>query len=140
MTPQAMNMIGSFKPRGRYRSEWAAFEDDASAVAEAGAFAVVLEALAELLAARITKQIPIPTIGIGASAECDGQILVLEDMLGLTRSACRNSSRNTLRSARRIEDCGESLRGRRALTRLPVGRAYLSDVRRAIRRPRKRPK
>jgi 3-methyl-2-oxobutanoate hydroxymethyltransferase len=84
MTPQAVNMIGSFKPRGRFRSEWAAFEADAAAVAEAGAFAVVLEALAELLAARITKQISIPTIGIGASAECDGQILVLEDMLGLS--------------------------------------------------------
>lgn len=84
MTPQAVNTIGSFKPRGRFRSEWAAFEEDARAVAEAGAFAVVLEALAELLAARITKQISIPTIGIGASAECDGQILVLEDMLGLS--------------------------------------------------------
>ena len=84
MTPQAVNTIGSFKPRGRFRSEWAAFEVDARAVAEAGAFAVVLEALAELLAARITKQISIPTIGIGASAECDGQILVLEDMLGLS--------------------------------------------------------
>ena len=84
MTPQAMNMIGSFSPRGRFRSEWAAFEADARAVAEAGAFAVVIEALAELLAARITKQIDIPTIGIGASSECDGQILVLEDMLGLS--------------------------------------------------------
>jgi 3-methyl-2-oxobutanoate hydroxymethyltransferase len=85
MTPQAINTIGSFKPRGRFRSEWAAYEADAQAVAEAGAFAVVIEALAELLAARITKQIPIPTIGIGASAECDGQILVLEDMLGLSQ-------------------------------------------------------
>ncbi len=84
MTPQAVNTIGSFKPRGRFRSEWGAFEEDGRAVAEAGAFAVVLEALAELLAARITKQISIPTIGIGASAECDGQILVLEDMLGLS--------------------------------------------------------
>ena len=84
LTPQAVNVIGSFQPQGRYRSEWAAFEADAQAVAEAGAFAVVLEALAELLAARITKQISIPTIGIGASAECDGQILVLEDMLGLS--------------------------------------------------------
>jgi 3-methyl-2-oxobutanoate hydroxymethyltransferase len=84
MTPQAINTIGSFAPRGRLRSEWAAFEADAKAIAEAGAFAVVLEALAELLAARITKQVDIPTIGIGASAECDGQILVLEDMLGLS--------------------------------------------------------
>ncbi len=85
LTPQAINTIGSFKPRGRYRSEWAAYEADAKAIAEAGAFAVVIEALAELLAARITKEIPIPTIGIGASAECDGQILVLEDMLGLSQ-------------------------------------------------------
>lgn len=84
MTPQAVNTIGSFKPLGRYRSEWAAYEADAKAVADAGAFAVVIEALAELLAARITKEISIPTIGIGASAECDGQILVLEDMLGLS--------------------------------------------------------
>jgi len=84
LTPQAVNTIGSFQPRGRHRSEWAAFEADAQAVAEAGAFAVVTEALAELLAARITKQISIPTIGIGASAECDGQVLVLEDMLGLS--------------------------------------------------------
>jgi 3-methyl-2-oxobutanoate hydroxymethyltransferase len=84
LTPQAVNTIGSFQPQGRYRSEWAKFEEDANAVAESGAFAVVLEALAELLAARITKQIAIPTIGIGASAECDGQILVLEDMLGLS--------------------------------------------------------
>jgi len=84
MTPQSINTIGSFSPRGGLRSEWAAFEADAKAVAESGAFAVVLEALAELLAARITKQIDIPTIGIGASAECDGQILVLEDMLGLS--------------------------------------------------------
>jgi 3-methyl-2-oxobutanoate hydroxymethyltransferase len=52
-------------------------------VAEAGAFAVVLEGMVEPLAAKITAQIPIPTIGIGASAQCDGQILVLEDMLGL---------------------------------------------------------
>ena len=84
LTPQAVNVIGSFQPQGRHRSEWAAFEADAKAVADAGAFAVVIEALAELLAARITKQISIPTIGIGASAECDGQILVLEDMLGLS--------------------------------------------------------
>jgi len=52
-------------------------------VAEAGAFSMVIEAIAEALAARITKDVPIPTIGIGASAECDGQVLVLEDMLGL---------------------------------------------------------
>jgi 3-methyl-2-oxobutanoate hydroxymethyltransferase len=84
LTPQSINMMGGFKTQGRRQEEWAAIEADAAAVAEAGAFAVVLEGMAELLAARITKQILIPTIGIGASASCDGQILVLEDMLGLS--------------------------------------------------------
>lgn len=84
LTPQAVNVLGGFKTQGRERSQWAALEEDARAVSDAGAFAVVLEGMAELLAARITKQIPIPTIGIGASVECDGQILVLEDMLGLS--------------------------------------------------------
>lgn len=84
LTPQSVNIMGGFKTQGRERAEWAAIEDDARVVAEAGAFAVVLEGMAELLAARVTKSCPIPTIGIGASAECDGQILVLEDMLGLS--------------------------------------------------------
>ena len=82
LTPQSVNMMGGFKTQGRERAEWDAIEKDAKAVAQGGAFAVVLEGMAELLAARITKSCPIPTIGIGASAECDGQILVLEDMLG----------------------------------------------------------
>jgi 3-methyl-2-oxobutanoate hydroxymethyltransferase len=84
LTPQYINMFGGFKTQGRRRSEWGPIEEDAHAVAEAGAFAVVLEAIAEPLAARLTKQVAIPTIGIGASAECDGQILVMEDMLGLS--------------------------------------------------------
>ncbi|MGI9381176.1 MAG: 3-methyl-2-oxobutanoate hydroxymethyltransferase [Methyloligellaceae bacterium] len=84
LTPQSVNMIGGFKTQGRDKSEWAALEKDAKAVSDAGAFSVVIEGVAELLAARITKKIDIPTIGIGASAACDGQILVLEDMLGLS--------------------------------------------------------
>ncbi len=84
LTPQSINVLGGFKTQGRKREQWAAIEADAAAVSEAGAFSVVLEGMAELLAARITRQIAIPTIGIGASAECDGQILVLEDMLGLS--------------------------------------------------------
>jgi 3-methyl-2-oxobutanoate hydroxymethyltransferase len=89
LTPQAVNVMGGFKTQGRTHEEWAAIEADAEAVAQAGAFAVVLEGMAELLAAKITRSIPIPTIGIGASAECDGQILVLEDMLGLSPSVPR---------------------------------------------------
>src|SRR5690606_11787261 len=82
--PQSINVMGGFKTQGRTRDQWAAIEEDARAVSEAGAFALVLEAMAEPLAARITQAIPIPTIGIGASAACDGQILVMEDMLGLS--------------------------------------------------------
>jgi 3-methyl-2-oxobutanoate hydroxymethyltransferase len=89
LTPQSVNMMGGFKTQGRTQEEWAAIEADAEAVAQAGAFAVVLEGMAELLAAKITRSISIPTIGIGASAECDGQILVLEDMLGLSPSVPR---------------------------------------------------
>ncbi len=66
------------------KAEWAALEEDARAVAEAGAFALVLEAIPGALAERITKSVKIPTIGIGATAACDGQILVMEDMLGLS--------------------------------------------------------
>jgi 3-methyl-2-oxobutanoate hydroxymethyltransferase len=84
LTPQAINTIGSFRAQGRDESDWAPIEADARAVADAGAFAVVLEAIAEPLGRRITAQVPIPTIGIGASVACDGQILVLEDMLGLS--------------------------------------------------------
>jgi len=83
LTPQSINVLGGFKTQGRARDEWAAIEADAKAVAEAGAFAIVLEAMAEELARKITAAIPIPTIGIGASAGCDGQILVTDDMLGL---------------------------------------------------------
>lgn len=84
LTPQAINTLGSFKAQGRDEMDWAPIEADARAVAEAGAFAVVLEAVAEPLARRITSQVSVPTIGIGASPACDGQILVLEDMLGLS--------------------------------------------------------
>jgi 3-methyl-2-oxobutanoate hydroxymethyltransferase len=83
LTPQMIQIFGGFKTQGRTEAEWPAIEADAKAVADAGAFAVVLEGMAEPLAAKITRDIAIPTIGIGASAECDGQILVMEDMLGL---------------------------------------------------------
>lgn len=83
LTPQMIQVLGGFKTQGRTEAEWPAIEGDAQAVADAGAFAMVLEGMAEPLAAKITRSVPIPTVGIGASADCDGQILVLEDMLGL---------------------------------------------------------
>jgi 3-methyl-2-oxobutanoate hydroxymethyltransferase len=83
LTPQSSHVMGGFKTQGRDEDSWAAHEADARAVSDAGAFALVLEGMVEPLAARITGQVEIPTIGIGASASCDGQILVLEDMLGM---------------------------------------------------------
>ncbi len=84
LTPQAFNTIGGFKVQGRDPHAADAIRADAVAVAEAGAFAVVVEAVVEPLARDITAAIAVPTIGIGASPACDGQILVLEDMLGLS--------------------------------------------------------
>lgn len=87
LTPQSVMTMGGFRTQGRDEADWAMIEADALAVSEAGAFAVVLEGMVEPLAVRITENVSIPTIGIGASARCDGQILVLEDMLGLTPRA-----------------------------------------------------
>jgi 3-methyl-2-oxobutanoate hydroxymethyltransferase len=84
LTPQSINVLGGFRAQGRLKEQWAAIEEDAKVVADAGAFAMVIEAVAEPLAVKITKSVNIPTIGIGASAGCDGQILVMEDMLGLS--------------------------------------------------------
>lgn len=84
LTPQSINVIGSFKAQGREEADWQRIEQDTIAVAEAGAFSVVIEAVAEPLARKLTASVAIPTIGIGASVACDGQVLVLEDMLGLT--------------------------------------------------------
>ena len=84
LTPQAINVIGSFRAQGRDEEDWGRIEEDALTVAKAGAFSLVIEAVAEPLARKITGAVPIPTIGIGASAACDGQVLVMEDMLGLS--------------------------------------------------------
>jgi 3-methyl-2-oxobutanoate hydroxymethyltransferase len=82
LTPQSVNMFGGYKVQGRGGDAGRIFRD-AIAVAEAGAFAVVLEKVTEPLARRITSEVTIPTIGIGASAACDGQILVVDDILGM---------------------------------------------------------
>lgn len=82
LTPQSINTLGGYKVQGR-DAEGAALLRDAHSVADAGAFGVVLEKVPASLADRITGEIAIPTIGIGASAGCDGQILVVDDMLGL---------------------------------------------------------
>lgn len=81
LTPQSVNTLGGYKVQGR-DAQADAILADARAVADSGAFSVVLEKVPATLADRITAAVPIPTIGIGASAGCDGQILVVDDMLG----------------------------------------------------------
>ena len=83
LTPQAVNALGGYGARGKSQEEHARIMEDAKAVANAGAFAVVLEGVMEDLAIEVTNMLDIPVIGIGASAHCDGQVLVSEDMLGM---------------------------------------------------------
>jgi 3-methyl-2-oxobutanoate hydroxymethyltransferase len=83
LTPQSVNSMGGFRAQGRSEESARRILDDAKAIADAGAFAIVVEGVMEPLAREITRQIAVPTIGIGASPMCDGQILVTEDLIGL---------------------------------------------------------
>lgn len=83
LTPQAVNVLGGYGARGRTPQEASKIIADATAIADAGAFAIVVEGVVEPIAIEITQAIDCPTIGIGASAQCDGQVLVSEDMLGM---------------------------------------------------------
>jgi len=83
LTPQSVHALGGYRVQGREEAAAERLVADARAVEEAGAFAVVLELVPAQLAGRVSKELTIPTIGIGAGAECDGQVLVLPDMLGM---------------------------------------------------------
>ena len=83
LTPQAVNMLGGYAARGRNDAEAEKIVGDARALDEAGAFAIVIEGVVEPIAIEATRAVSCPTIGIGASAQCDGQVLVTEDMLGM---------------------------------------------------------
>jgi len=83
LTPQAVNVLGGYMARGRDNAEADKIVGDAKALDEAGAFAIVLEGVLEPIAIEATKAVSCPTIGIGASAQCDGQVLVTDDMLGM---------------------------------------------------------
>ncbi len=83
LTPQAVNVLGGYAARGRSDAEADKIVGDAKALDEAGAFAIVIEGVVEPIAVAITQQVSAPTIGIGASARCDGQVLVVDDMLGM---------------------------------------------------------
>jgi 3-methyl-2-oxobutanoate hydroxymethyltransferase len=83
LTPQAVNVLGGYGARGKTLDEAGHIATDAQAIAAAGAFCIVVEGVMEELAARIARSVAVPIIGIGASAECDGQVLVIDDMLGM---------------------------------------------------------
>ena len=83
LTPQAVNILGGYGVRGKSEEEARSIVEDAVAVAQAGAFSIVIEGVLESIAIEITEKVACPTIGIGASAQCDGQVLVTDDMLGM---------------------------------------------------------
>ena len=114
LLPQSVNTAGGFRSLGRGEKEAADIIADGRAVAEAGAFATVIEGTVEPVAAQITQALPIPTIGIGASPACDGQILVTEDMVGLF-------SEFKPKFVRRYAELGRGIS--------EAGKAYAEDVR-----------
>jgi 3-methyl-2-oxobutanoate hydroxymethyltransferase len=114
LTPQSVNAMGGYRVQGKTVDAAEQLLRDARAVEAAGAFAVVLEAVPRELAAQITRELRIPTIGIGAGPDCDGQILVIHDLLGLTFS-------KTPKFARQYANVGEMI--------AKAAREYCEDVR-----------
>ena len=114
LMPQSVQVAGGFRTTGRKQDEAEKLRADAHAVDAAGAFAVVLEGMVEPLAAQISREVSLPTIGIGASAECDGQVLVADDVLGLFTEF-------TPRFVKRYAELGAQIG--------PAAAAYAEDVR-----------
>ncbi|EWY41432.1 3-methyl-2-oxobutanoate hydroxymethyltransferase [Skermanella stibiiresistens SB22] len=114
LTPQSVNTLGGYRARGRGGQESNAIAADAFAIADAGAFAIVIEGTVEPLARQLTNDLAVPTIGIGGSPACDGQILVTEDIVGLFNDF-------TPKFVKRYADLGEQVSA--------AARAYADDVR-----------
>src|SRR6202158_566638 len=114
LTPQSVNALGGYRVQGKTTDSAEQLLRDARAVEAASAFAVVLEAVPRELAAQINRELPIPTIGIGAGPDCDGQILVVHDLLGLTFN-------QTPKFARQYANVGEVISN--------AVRSYCEDVR-----------
>ena len=117
LMPQMVNTLGGFRTQGRGADEAEAILADARAIEAAGAFALVVEGTVDAVARRVTESVEIPTIGIGASAACDGQILVTEDLLGLTGGQAPSFARRYADLAAAIDAAvagfAEDVRGRR---------------------------
>jgi 3-methyl-2-oxobutanoate hydroxymethyltransferase len=116
LTPQSVHQLGGYRVQGKQESAAKRLLDDAKALEQAGAGLLVLEAVPAELAGQITKQVSVPTIGIGAGSDCDGQILVLQDMLGLYPKAPK-FSKNFLSSQGSLE---------------AAVRAYIADVKTGV--------
>lgn len=116
LTPQSVNALGGFRVQGRRASEARRLLDEAKRLVDAGVFGLVLECVPAEVAAKVTEAVPVPTIGIGAGAGCDGQILVFHDLVGLTVPGAR-----TPRFVRRYADLGAIVR--------EAASAYVADVR-----------
>lgn len=108
LTPQSYRKFGGFKLQGKNAEDAAEIRQDAEALAQAGCFAIVLECVPEDLAAAITRDLDIPTIGIGAGASCDGQVLVFHDVMGLTGSATPRFARRYAELAPVIENAASA--------------------------------
>jgi 3-methyl-2-oxobutanoate hydroxymethyltransferase len=117
LTPQAVNTLGGYRSRGHGEAEKAKIIADGMSIAEAGAFALVLEGVTEDIGRELTERVAVPTIGIGASAACDGQILVTDDMLGVF-------SDFTPKFVKRYRGLAEEIRG--------GAREYADEVRRGV--------
>lgn len=114
LTPQSVHAMGGFKVQGKGEAAAKRVVADAQALEEAGAFAIVLEAVPPDLAAEVTRSVSVPTIGIGAGAGCDGQVLVCYDLLGMYRG-------HTPKFAKRFEEIGDAIVG--------ATRQYVDEVR-----------
>jgi 3-methyl-2-oxobutanoate hydroxymethyltransferase len=108
LTPQSATMLGGFKTQGRTADAARKLVDDALALEAAGCFSVVLEAMPSPVAARITEALRVPTIGIGAGASCDGQVLVYHDLLGLTEGHLPRFVKKYANLSREIRDALET--------------------------------
>lgn len=104
LTPQSVNTLGGYRSRGHAEAEFSKIVADGAAIADAGAFSLVVEGVAENIGRELTQRVAVPTIGIGASPACDGQILVTDDMLGLFAEF-------TPKFVKRYREIGAEIRG-----------------------------
>ena len=126
LTPQSVNALGGFHVQGKTADAARQLERDARAVEAAGAFSVVLESVPRELAARITEKLRIPTIGIGAGPDCDGQVLVFHDLVGLTQGHKPKFARQYADLAAEISRAVSEILRRRARRRFSFRRRIFS--------------